>query len=275
MGSASMIRAKVKEISTNAIYVYHLAEDSTVQDLATAISEDSRVTSVRDIPLMRLIANGKEMGLKESLMSLGEFYFVKNVVCLLPLDVEACREWQRVGRCSKGCKCEKSATHVVGLSPRYVAYQLEEASPPSSPPQICSLADASPQQSSQSPCGHEWMAYEGGYFQDQGHVASSHISSPSPQWTQEPSPQQQWQQQSSPQQWQQQPSPQQWQQQPPPYYQQPYYPEQYYPEQHFKDQQGIDEWCQPAQHVANFNYTHSTSSHEWPLMTNTTAWAAA
>lgn len=71
---------------------------------------------------MRMIANGRELGMGEALSSLGEFWFMSNAIILREVDESACREWQRVGRCNQGRNCDKCSTHVMAHSPRYVAY---------------------------------------------------------------------------------------------------------------------------------------------------------
>lgn len=96
-----------------------------------------------------------------ALASLGEFWFRTNAIFVSEVDDNACREWQRSGRCPKGSKCAASHTHKPEWSPRYVAHQLPTsstptASPPSSPasrrssssslhsPEVCPSCESSP-----------------------------------------------------------------------------------------------------------------------------------
>merc|ERR1711904_257868 len=82
--------------------------------------------------------------------------FRKHSVILKEVSLQACREWQRTGRCTNKA-CPHKATHTMAHSPRYVEHQASctssqsssqsssAASPPSSspalpssPPPICS-----------------------------------------------------------------------------------------------------------------------------------------
>jgi len=126
----------------NKTHRFTLDETSTVGDLAARLLE----RSVLPVESMRLIANGRELELKEPLSRLGEFFFFKNAIHLLEVDHNACREWQKTGRCKKGSSCLKNSTHDISHSPRYVAYRQAPSSTSSS---AASSAGSSPQQSPQ------------------------------------------------------------------------------------------------------------------------------
>merc|ERR1711977_242097 len=100
---------------------------------------------------MRLIANGRELSMSETLLTgLGEFYFHSKCITLKELDVDACREWQRSGRCTSGSKCPHKHTHTIDLSPRYVGHANSPqstspvSSPPGTPPKIASPRQQQP-----------------------------------------------------------------------------------------------------------------------------------
>jgi len=128
----SCIRAVVQDGAST--HHFTLDEHASLGDLATRLSE----RSVLPVESMRLIANGRELELPMPLSMLGEFFFIKNAIFLLEVDHDACREWQKTGRCKKGGSCPKSSTHDVIHSPRYVAHQHAPSSASSS-------ADSSPQ----------------------------------------------------------------------------------------------------------------------------------
>merc|ERR1711959_141247 len=121
------IRAVLKYGSST--FRFTMSPTSTVADLANDAAE------VIDLHIdqMRLIANGRELEPKEPLSLLGEFWFISNAVHLVELDKDACREWQKTGRCRHGQRCPKVASHDMHHSPRYVAHQSLESSPHESP----------------------------------------------------------------------------------------------------------------------------------------------
>lgn len=131
---------------------------------------------------MRLIANGKELEDSDSLLCcLGEFYFKKNALVLVPLDATACREWQRSGRCSN-CKCELKSSHTVGLSPRYIQHQLADtppSTPPLSPDLTTSEAPAPVLRPHEKPevCCRNWAAHGSCRFGQKCHYVKSHTQS--------------------------------------------------------------------------------------------------
>jgi len=146
-----MIRAVVKHGSKT--FRYTLDPQSHVSDLATLLAESIQ----SEVAQMRLIANGRELELKESLSMLGEFWFMSNAIFLRFVDPAACRDWQKTGRCSQGRNCPHASSHTMQHSPRYVAHQQPEDDiclP-------CSTAASSPPSSSehsspyQSPRVHE------------------------------------------------------------------------------------------------------------------------
>lgn len=99
----------------------HLPRDATVADVVAALGEDSAV-KVPKLELLRMIGNGSELEMTYKLESLGEFFFMRNAIYLREVDVHACREWQRTGRCTNR-NCPHKATHDMSRSPRYVAHQ--------------------------------------------------------------------------------------------------------------------------------------------------------
>lgn len=121
---------------------YHLHDNCTAADLAEALTADAEnITDIKP-ERMRLIAQGRELQPSDKLESLGEFYFRKHSVILREVSLDACREWQRTGRCTNKA-CQRKATHNMEHSPRYVEHQPSSQSsqsssaastPPSSPP---------------------------------------------------------------------------------------------------------------------------------------------
>jgi len=134
-----MIRAVVKH--GNQTFRYTLKPQSSVADLAELVAESTESA----IEELRLIANGRELELKESLSLLGEFWFISNAIHLRFVDHEACREWQKTGRCARGRLCPHAASHTMQHSPRYVAHQEPKVCPPASSPP--SSAEHSPHES--------------------------------------------------------------------------------------------------------------------------------
>jgi len=117
-----------------------MGQEACVSDLISEAADD-----VPGIRSMRLVATGKELELEKSLGSLGEFFFYKNAIHAVDLDMNACREWQRTGRCNLGQRCKHAATHNTFHSPRYVGYSCMHApaasgdtSPENSPSPECS-----------------------------------------------------------------------------------------------------------------------------------------
>merc|ERR1711907_887249 len=101
---------------------YHLHDECTAADLADAILSD--MENITDIAYdrMRLIAQGRELHSGEKLKNLGEFYFKKSCIILREVNEQACREWQRSGRCTNK-NCSRKASHTMMNSPRYVQHQ--------------------------------------------------------------------------------------------------------------------------------------------------------
>jgi len=141
VGISSSLVAVV--VSSDMVHRYTLPRSALVGQLADALAHDM----ARDKSAMRLIANGKELELHDTLESLGEFYFLSKCIHLLEVDHGACREWQRRGHCTHGSKCPHKATHDMFHSPRYVGHNLSatssaEASPSASPessPEVVSV----------------------------------------------------------------------------------------------------------------------------------------
>merc|ERR1711968_426096 len=99
----------------------HLPRDATVADVVAKLEEDPAV-NVPKLELVRMIGNGSELEGTYKLESLGEFLFMRNAIYPREVDVRACREWQRTGRCTNR-NCPHKATHDMARSPRYVAHQ--------------------------------------------------------------------------------------------------------------------------------------------------------
>jgi len=101
---------------------YKLSESCTTQDVANALANNVKL-KVED---MRLIAAGRELESSEVLQStLGEYFFRTKHITLKELDKDACREWQRHGRCKIGSDCPYKASHTMDKSPRYVEFQAK------------------------------------------------------------------------------------------------------------------------------------------------------
>merc|ERR1711998_4310 len=86
----------------------HLPRDATVADVMAALEKDPAVR-VPKPELVRMIGNGSELEGTYKLESLGEFFFMRNAIYLREVDVHACREWQRTGRCTNR-NCPHKAT---------------------------------------------------------------------------------------------------------------------------------------------------------------------
>merc|ERR1711998_185871 len=99
----------------------HLPRDATVADVMAELEKDPAVR-VPKPELVRMIGNGSELEGTYKLEGLGEFFFMRNAIYLREVDVHACREWQRTGRCTNR-NCPHKATHDMSRSPRYVAHQ--------------------------------------------------------------------------------------------------------------------------------------------------------
>merc|ERR1711977_414674 len=186
--SAMGIRAVVQHESTTLRLT--LSESSTVADLAACC------TGTTNFPVdqMRLIANGRELDSGESLSSLGEFFFYQNMIHLKKIDQEACRDWEKTGRCKHGQRCPRASTHDMHHSPRYVAYQQPSSSTvsPSTTTTTSSLPKTSPRESlepsahASSPVSHptnegavicrNWCNEGSCRFGDRCHFASSHVA---------------------------------------------------------------------------------------------------
>jgi len=136
---SDIIRSVVRH--NGKTFRYTLAQSATAADLAACASTDITLP----VASMRLIAQGKELEPHYPLQSLGEFYFPKNAVIVKELDHNACREWQKNGKCDHGNKCKHAHTHDMEHSPRYVAY---ENSPPPSP--LPTSASGSPPSSAET-----------------------------------------------------------------------------------------------------------------------------
>lgn len=104
---------------------FTLNAGATVSDVASALANEGREEIAKED--YRLIANGRELELGFALAELGEFFFMRNAIFLLPVDRRACREWQRTGRCTDR-ECQHKSTHDMAHSPRYVAHQLKAPS---------------------------------------------------------------------------------------------------------------------------------------------------
>jgi len=162
-----------------------LPETCTAADVAQALEKDVALPPERQ----RLIANGRELEPHECLVTvLGEFYFRSKHITLKELDTDACREWQRCGRCKAGSGCTKSFSHTSEWSPRYVAYEhLDESGssaspadspaatppqtpPPHTPPQSHSIVNGEAQQ---RVC-RNWANEGSCRFGAQCHFAASH-----------------------------------------------------------------------------------------------------
>ena len=127
------MRAVIRDVFASATHGFNISEEATASTVADWLAQDPNCP--HDEPTrMRLIANGRELAPGDELSALGEYFFRKQCLTLIALDESACREWQRIGRCRLGCKCPLQKTHAVGLSPRYVAHQLNADSPPATPP---------------------------------------------------------------------------------------------------------------------------------------------
>merc|ERR1711998_137995 len=136
----------------------YLDEDATIRDVRAALKERKDVNLPKD---WQLIANGTDQGDAVVLRSLGEFYFMKNVLFLRALDAEACLDWQRTGRCKQGSKCPFHKTHSMKYSPRYVAHTSPQTSPredytppytpPQTPPQLLTPPQSPPRSPPRSP----------------------------------------------------------------------------------------------------------------------------
>merc|ERR1711998_468007 len=112
----------------------HVPDDATPPTIARELQAQASVTLPTDY---QLIANGKEMTPRDTVGALGEFFFhsPNNAIFCRAIDADACREWQRTGRCRLGSKCPNCATHDHHRSPRYVAHTSPNTSPrlPSTP----------------------------------------------------------------------------------------------------------------------------------------------
>merc|ERR1711998_212418 len=128
---ATVIRRVGTEASTTKqeeqIRRLYLPEETTTESLALLLQEAFGMTTES----MRIIANNKELDNGFLLANLGEFWFHKNAIYLLEVDQNACREWQRTGRCCHGHKCHWKLSHDMHHSPRYVAHNHDANSPSS------------------------------------------------------------------------------------------------------------------------------------------------
>merc|ERR1711959_198108 len=117
MGDLSMPESRpivaVVTTSNRQTLRYTLPSDANVSAVASAVENDEHMAPSDQ----RLIANGRELGMDEKLETLGEFWFRKNSILVLPVDKDACREWQRTGRCSLAGKCPHKASHDMDHSP--------------------------------------------------------------------------------------------------------------------------------------------------------------
>merc|ERR1711998_769363 len=132
MGKDSSTMVMIAVVQTElAKRRYTLPDECTAADLAKALTAD--VENITDISpeRMRLIAQGRELLPTDKLKTLGEFFFYKQAVILREVDLNACREWQRCGRCTNKA-CAHKATHNMEHSPRYVEHQT--SSQPSASP---------------------------------------------------------------------------------------------------------------------------------------------
>merc|ERR1711871_205757 len=84
----------------------------------------------------QLVANGKEMSANDRISNLGEFFFRSNAIYVREINPNACREWQRTGRCKMGSKCPHCGTHEMKFSPRYIAHAFASGQSPTVSPAV-------------------------------------------------------------------------------------------------------------------------------------------
>jgi len=127
-----------------------LPDNATASSLADALRDHGVALPTN----FQVVANGKEMGDNEAISGLGEFFFRTNAVYIRAIDENACREWQRTGRCKHGSKCTHADSHDVHRSPRYIAHTASSASNSPSPtlsPTISPATSEGATESSPSP----------------------------------------------------------------------------------------------------------------------------